>query len=148
MSADTGLPDYVGDHFSYLVKSSKVQRLGQAVFFGSSLLLPVVMGAVLLTWTGALPRVSRLALLTISTVFSVSVLWYLVWMQNRLRTFRSERPASYERWYGFSRRRSFGGSSLPSQFKLAKMQLRYVFLGREPSPEETLQLTMQFSRRS
>lgn len=148
MSVDTGLPDYVRDHFTYVVKASKWPRLGQAVFFGSSLSLPFVMGAVLLTWSERLPVPSRVALVIISVVFSVSVLWYLFWMQSRLKTFRQERPASYERWYGLSRRRSFGGSSLGSQLRLAKMQLKYVFLGKEPSAQETLELTMLFSRRS
>lgn len=147
MSVDTGLPDYVGDHFTYVVKSSGWSRLGQAIFFGSSLLLPFVMGAILLMWTEGVPPVSPAVLVVIGAVFGASVIWYLFWMQKRLETFRRERPGSYERWYGLSRRRSFGGSSLSGQMKLAKMQLRYVFLGREPSSSETLELTMRFSRR-
>lgn len=147
MRADTGLPDYVGDHFAYVIKSSKWPRLGQAVFFGSSLLLPFIMGVILLTWSEQSHPVSRVALIITTVVFGVSVVWYLIWMQNRLETFREERPGSYERWYGLRRPQSFGGTSVSSQLRLAKMQLRYVFFGKEPSPDETLQLTMQFSRR-
>lgn len=146
MSIDTGLPDYVRDHFTYVVKAKKWPRLGQALFFGSSLSLPFVSGAILVTWSEPLHPVSRVAFIITAAVFGLSVVWYLIWMQSRLERFRRERPASYDRWYGLNRRRSFGGSSLAGQLKLAKMQLKYIFFGKEPSPDETLDLTMRFSR--
>ena len=147
MSTETGLPDYVGDHFAYVIRAERGPRIGQAIFFGSSLLLPVIMGFILLSWSGELPVASRIALIATTGVFGVSLIWYLVWMQARLEKFRSQCPDSYNRWYGMNRRRSFAGAGVGSQMRLAKLQMRYLFLGKEPPPAETLALTMRFSRR-
>jgi len=147
MSTETGLPDYVGDHFTYILKATRGPRIGQAIFFGSSLLLPVIMGVILLTWSGRLPLGSRIALIITTAVFGVSLIWYLVWMQARLEKFRKECPGSYNCWYGINKRRSFAGIGLGGQMRLAKIQARYLFLGKEPPATETLALTMRFSRR-
>jgi hypothetical protein len=57
-------------------------------------------------------------------------------------------PASYARWFGAKRRGPFGGMHLGSNLRLAKLQLRYLLLSREPSPTETLALSMAFARHS
>ncbi|MGI8427344.1 MAG: hypothetical protein ACR2FO_08535 [Actinomycetota bacterium] len=145
---ETGLPDYVGDHFAYILKAGRGPRIGQAIFFGSSLLLPVIMGVILLTWSGQLPAASRGALYVTTAVFAVSTIWYLIWMQVRLEKFRTQCPDSYNCWYGINKRRSFAGMGLGGQLRLAKIQASYVFLGKEPPASETLDLTMRFSRRA
>lgn len=121
-------------------------RLGQAVFFGSSLLLPLVIGIGLLTWEGQFASPAILAMGLTAAVFVISLIWYLSWMEIRLHKFRSERRSSYERWYGFRRRIGSQGT-LSGQLRLAKLQARYVFLGKEPSAQETLALTMDFARK-
>jgi len=141
----TGLPDYVGEHFDYIVRGSLPIRIGQAIFFGSSLLLPAVIGVGLLTWEGSLITTGTMVMTVTTVVFAISMLWYLSWMEVRLHRFRSERPASYERWYGYRRRASRG--SLGDQFQLAKIQARYVFLGKDPDPGETLALSVRLSRK-
>jgi len=145
MTNDTGLPDYVREHFDFVVRGTLMVRIGQAIFFGSSLLLPVVIGIGVLTWEPGTTAPNTLAMSAITAIFIASLVWYLSWMEIRLHKFRSERRASYERWYGFRRR--IGQGSMADQWRLAKLQARYVFLGKEPSPSETLALSMQFSRK-
>lgn len=141
---DTGLPDYVADHFQYLVRSSSPARTGQVAFFGSGLLLPVMFLLIPVE-----PVTLGLApLIVTGTIFFASFLWYLVWMQGRLNRFRTERPASYARWFGLRRSGPFGGFHLLGQLRLAKMQARYLLTSREPSPAETFALTMYFVRNS
>jgi len=147
MSNDTGLPDYVGDHFKYLITASPKARFGQAIFFGSSFLLPILTAVSVFIWSGKYAGAATILFMSEGAVFAGSTLWYLWWMQRRLDVFRTERPVSYERWYGLHRTRSFGGLNLPGQWRLAVIQARYVFLGKIPSAAQTLDLTMEFARR-
>ena len=146
MPPETGLPDLVGDHFRYVVIASRAARIGQAIFFASAILLPLGIAFSLFSLATRLDAPDMRPLIAVGAVFCASLIWYLSWMEVRLHRFRTENPASYQRWYGYERKKSFGGT-VSSQLKLAKLQARYVFLGKEPSPEETLDLTMEMARR-
>ncbi|MGH2767583.1 MAG: hypothetical protein ACRDIF_01310 [Actinomycetota bacterium] len=144
--SETGLTDYVADLFAYLVRSSPLERMGQLMFFGTALLLPPVFLAWVLPWPAQ--RLLQVVMVVMGVAFLGSFVWYLSWMIARLGKFRRERPASYARWFEGGRGRPFGGFHLIGQLRLAKMQARYLFLSREPSPSETWALTMDFVRRS
>jgi hypothetical protein len=143
MENDTGLPDFVGDHFAYMVRGSAGVRFGQLIFFGSGLALPVIAIAGLKKWAveGGFARTLLFAVLGL---FVASLMWYLQWMQSRLQRFRNERPSSYSRWFGRRKRKS-----LPAglHLRLTRMHLRYLLLSRAPTPAETLTLSMMLARR-
>lgn len=149
MLSDGGLPDYIADHFTYLVRCSKPARLGQLSFFGLGLL--VALGGPFLIPALAAGNPSafrRGVLIGIGAVFTASFLWYVSWFAERQHKFRTEMPASYARWFGAKRRGPFGGMHLASNLQLAKLQIRYLLLSREPSRDETLALSMAFARHS
>ncbi|HVL51189.1 MAG TPA: hypothetical protein VM754_06790 [Actinomycetota bacterium] len=142
---DSGLPDYVDDLFKYLVRSSVPTRIGQLVFFVSGLVLPVLMLLALPNADGHKALSSPVPLAITGTVFGGCLLWYLGWLEVRRHRFRKEKPTSYARWFG--RRQKRLGSQAPlAQLDLLKLQIRYVLFGKEPSPAETLALTMRFVR--
>jgi hypothetical protein len=143
----SGLPDYVGDHFEYLVRSSPPIRLGQAVFFISGLILPMMMLMAIPDIEGNRMLGSYIPLIITAAVFTISLVWHLTWIEMRRFRFRKERPDSYRRWFGWRNRR-LGSSDLMGQMGLLRLQMRYVFLGKEPSSVETLELTMRFVRNS
>jgi hypothetical protein len=148
MLTDGGLPDYVADHFTYLVRCSKPARIAQLSFFGLALF--VALGGPFLA-TGLVDdpnAIHRAVLIAIGAVFAASFLWYVQWFHDRQHKFREEMPTSYARWFGSRRRGPFGGFHVRSNLRLAKLQLRYLLLSREPSPTETLQLSMEFARHS
>ena len=142
---DSGLPDYVADHFKYLVRSSVPTRIGQLVFFISGLILPVLMLMVLPNADGEKALDSPVPLVVFGAIFGVCLFWYLGWLEMRRHQFRTEKPASYARWFGWRQRR-LGSRNPAAQMGLIKMHMRYVLLGKEPSPTETLALTMRFVR--
>ncbi len=144
-STDSGLPDYVDDLFKYLVRSSVPTRIGQLVFFVSGLILPVLMLMVLPNADGEKALNSPIPLVVTGTIFGACLVWYLPWLEMRRHRFRKEKPASYARWFSWRQRR-LGSRDPLAQLGLIKMQVRYVFLGKEPSPTETLALTMRFVR--
>ncbi|MGH2706272.1 MAG: hypothetical protein ACRDJ4_14655 [Actinomycetota bacterium] len=149
MGNETGLPDYVGDHFAYLVRSSPLGRIGQLIFFGSGVALPVAFGVSFRTLAeGGAPFGLKAMLLALGGIFLASLLWYLGWTTERKEAFRKERPASYNRWFGPRRTGPFGGFSYRNRLRLAFLQIRYLFSSREPSSTETLALTMEFVRHS
>jgi hypothetical protein len=147
VNSQSGLPDYVGDHFEYLVRSSLAIRLGQAVFFISGLILPAMMLLAIPDIEGNKVLTSYVPLIVTAAVFTISLVWHLTWIEMRRYRFRKERPDSYKRWFGWRNRR-LGSSDLMGQMGLLRLQMRYVFLGKEPSPVETLELTMRFVRNS
>jgi hypothetical protein len=144
---ESGLPDYVGDHFAYLVKSSVLSRLGQAIFMISGIVNPVMLLLALPDAEGNAVLSTLTPLIISASVFAASFIWYLVWFEVRRRRYRDEQPTSYARWYG-RRRRPLTSRDLLGQLRLIKLQVRYVFLGKEPSNVETLALTMRFVRNS
>jgi hypothetical protein len=149
MGNETGLPDYVGDHFAYLVRSSPLGRLGQLIFFGSGVTLPVAFAASFRTLAeGAAPPGLKALLLALGGIFLASLLWYLAWTTERKEAFRRERPASYNRWFGRRPSGPFGGFSARNRLRLAFLQIRYLFSSKEPTSSETLALTMEFVRHS
>ena len=142
MENDTGLPDFVGDHFAYMVRGSAGVRFGQLVFFGSGLALPVIAVALVKQW--ALEAgFARTLLFGVLGLFVASLMWYLQWMQSRLQRFRKERPSSYSRWFGRRKRKA-----LPAglHLRLTRMHLRYLLLSRAPTKAETLTLSMMLAR--
>ncbi|HEX2054632.1 MAG TPA: hypothetical protein VHJ78_13015 [Actinomycetota bacterium] len=143
---DSGLPDYVDDLFNYLVRSSVPQRIGQVVFFVTGLILPVLMLMIIPDVDGETALDSPLPLIVTGTIFGACLLWYLSWLEVRRHRFRKEKPASYARWFGWRQKR-LGSRNPFAQLDLLKLQMRYVFLGKEPSPAETLALTMRFVRK-
>jgi hypothetical protein len=147
VNSQSGLPDYVGDHFEYLVRSSALIRLSQAVFFITGLVLPVLMIMAIPDIEGNRILGSYVPLILIAAVFAISLVCHLTWTEMRRFRFRKERPDSYKRWFGWRNRR-LGSSDLMGQMRLLRLQMRYVFLGKEPSPVETLELTMRFVRNS
>ena len=66
--------------------------------------------------------------------------------KERQQKFRHEMPSSYARWFGARRRGPFGGMHPGPNLRLVKMQIRYLVLEREPSPDETLALSLDFAR--
>ncbi len=144
---DSGLPDYVDDLFKYLVRSSVPSRLGQLAFFITGLILPVLMLMIIPNADGERALENMTPLIVIGSIFGACLIWYLSWLEIRRHRFRTEKPASYARWFGWRQRR-LGAQDPLAQLSLIKMQIRYVFLGREPSPVETLALTMRFVRKS
>ena len=147
VNSQSGLPDYVGDHFEYLVRCSPLIRVGQAVFFISGLVLPAMMMMAIPDIEGNRMLVSYIPLIITAAVFAISLVWHLSWIEMRRFRFRKERPDSYRRWFGWRNRR-LGSSYLMGQMGLLRLQMRYVFLGKEPSSVETLELTMRFVRNS
>jgi hypothetical protein len=143
---DSGLPDYVDDLFNYLVRSSVPQRIGQVLFFVTGLILPVLMLMVLPDAEGETALDSPMPLIVTGSVFGACLLWYLGWLEIRRHRFRKEKPASYARWFGWRQKR-LGSRNPFAQLDLLRLQMRYVFFGKEPSPAETLALTMRFVRR-
>ncbi|MGQ0678856.1 MAG: hypothetical protein ACT4OM_04230 [Actinomycetota bacterium] len=144
MDNSSGLPDYVADHFAYFVRSSPMTRLGQASFFVSGLILPVLMLLALPNLQGEKVIDSSIPLIAVAAMFSTLLVWHLSWIEIRRFRFRKEKPSSYARWFGRQRRRL--GSTPFGQIGLLRLQMRYVFLGKEPSPRETLELTMRLVR--
>ena len=144
---DSGLPDYVDDLFKYLVRSNVPSRIGQVVFFISGLIMPVLMLMFIPNADGERPLENMTPLIVTAAIFGSCLVWYLSWLEIRRHRFRTEKPASYARWFGWRQRR-LGSRDPLAQLSLIKMQMRYVFLGKEPSPTETLALTMRFVRKS
>lgn len=144
---DAGLPDFVGDHFNYLVRSSLPIRVGQGLFFISGLTLPVMMLLALPDIYGNKILESFIPLILTAVVFVVSLIWHLSWIEMRRHRFRTEKPASYARWFGWKNRRLASRDPL-GQIGLLKLQMRYMFFGKEPSQVETLELTMRLVRRN
>lgn len=142
---DSGLPDYVADLFKYLVRSSVPARVGQVVFFLTGMILPVLMLMILPNAEGDRALNTTAPVIATALVFGICLVWYLGWIELRRHRFRQEAPASYARWFGWRQRR-LGTHNPAAQIGLLKLQMRYVFLGREPSPAETLALTMRFVR--
>ncbi|MGH2731545.1 MAG: hypothetical protein ACRDJG_01100 [Actinomycetota bacterium] len=140
------MPDYVGDHFTYLIRGSLPARVGQLAFFISALLIP----AWFAFWgPGYLLGSARAAPgLMAGGVLLASFVWYAAWIHQRLQRYRQEQPASYLRWFAIRRRSLLGRLHLRPQIRFARMQLRYLLLSQEPSATETLSLTMYFVRES
>jgi nitric oxide reductase large subunit len=147
VSYESGLPDYVRDHFEYLVRSSAASRLVQAVFFISGLIFPVMLMLAIPDLEGNKVINSYVPLIVTAAVFTASMIGYVAWVEIRLLRFRRERPESYQRWFGWRNRR-LGSRDVMGQLELIRMQMRYVFLGKEPSDGETLELTMRMVRRA
>ncbi|MDQ4149294.1 MAG: hypothetical protein M3164_04785 [Actinomycetota bacterium] len=147
MTNESGLPDYVGDHFAYLVRSSVPTRIGQALFLVSGLVNPVLLLLALPNADGEAALPSLTPLIVSGVIFGASFIWYFAWFEVRRQRFREEQPTSYARWYG-RRLRPLASRDLLGQLRLLKLHMRYVFLGKEPSPVETLALTMRFVRNS
>jgi hypothetical protein len=145
---DSGLPDYVEDLFRYLVRSSVPMRIAQVVFFISGLILPVLMLMILPNAEGETALDTYLPLFVIGTIFAGCLFWYLGWLEMRRHQFRTEKPASYARWFGSRERERRLRRDPLAQIGLLKLQLRYVLFGKEPSSTETLALTMRFVRKS
>ncbi len=144
---DGRLPDYVGDHFTYLIRGSRSARMGQLVFFVSALLVPLwfaIWGPSYLLDAGG----GAMGMALIAGVLLVSFAWYATWIHQRLRRYRQEQPASYLRWFAMRRRAFLSKLHLRPQLRFARMQLRYLLSSREPSAAETFSLTMQFIRQS
>ncbi|GAC1363986.1 MAG: hypothetical protein NVSMB32_06070 [Actinomycetota bacterium] len=148
MMSDGGLPDYIADHFRYLVRCSKPARYGQLTFYGMAVLSAI--GAPLLApdLLGHPSLINRLVLIGFGLVFAASFLWYVSWFHERQSKFRTEMPSSYARWFGARRRGPFGGMSMSLNLRLARLQIRYLVSAREPSPDETLALSLAFARHS
>lgn len=145
---DSGLPDYVEDLFRYLVRSSVPMRIAQVVFFISGLILPVLMLMILPNADGERALDTYVPLVVIGSIFAGCLFWYLGWLEMRRQQFRTEKPASYSRWFGWRERERRLRRDPLAQLGLLKLQLRYVLFGKEPSPTETLALTMKFVRKS
>lgn len=148
MMSDGGLPDYIADHFRYLVRCSKPARLGQLAFFGLGLLVALAGPFFLPDLVNASGIVDKAILFVGGAAFVGSFLWYVTWFQERRDRFRKEMPASYARWFGARRRSPFGGLHLKPNLRLAHIQIRYLLTSQEPSPNETLALTLDFARHS
>lgn len=142
---DSGLPDYVADLFHYLVRSTVAMRVGQVIFFITGLILPALMLMVLPDADGNKALNSPIPLIVTGSIFTVCLFWYLGWREVRRHRFRKEKPASYARWFGWQQKR-LGSKDPIGQWGLLKLQIRYVVFGREPSPAETLSLTMRLVR--
>jgi hypothetical protein len=140
---DSGLPDYVGDHFTYLVRSTVPIRIGQALFMVSGLVNPLLLLLALPDANGNAVLPNLIPLIVSASIFAVSFIWYLAWFEHRRQRFRKEQPTSYARWYG-RRAKPLARHDLLGQLRLLNLHLRYVFLGKEPSSVETLALTMRF----
>jgi hypothetical protein len=144
MENDTGLPDFVGDHFKYMVRGSAGVRFGQLIFFGSGLALPIIAIVGLKQWAVE-AGFTRTLLFAVLGLFVVSLLWYLQWMQSRMQRFRAERPSSYSRWFDRRRKRKRFPPGL--HLRLTHLHLRYLLFSRDPTPAETLSLSMMLARR-
>ncbi|HYN99146.1 MAG TPA: hypothetical protein VEU28_05690, partial [Actinomycetota bacterium] len=101
---DSGLPDYVDDLFRYLVRSNVAIRIAQVVFFICGLILPVMMLMILPNENGETVLDSYIPLFVIGTIFAACLFWYLGWLEVRRHRFRTEKPASYARWFGWRER--------------------------------------------
>ncbi|HEX2149558.1 MAG TPA: hypothetical protein VHI31_05210 [Actinomycetota bacterium] len=145
---DSGLPDYVDDLFRYLVRSNMAIRMAQVVFFICGLILPVMMLMILPNENGETVLDTYIPLFVIGTIFAACLFWYLGWLEVRRHRFRTEKPASYARWFGWRERERRLRRDPIAQLAFLKLQMRYVLFGKEPSPSETLALTMRFVRKS
>ena len=148
MSNHGGLPDYIADHFAYLVRCSKPARYAQLAFFGLGLLLPPAAAIFAPSLVDHPDGWNTVLLIAAGIVFAASFVWYVSWLHERQIKFRTEMPMSYARWFGARRRGPFGGMHPGPNFRLAKLQVRYLLLSREPSPAETLALSLDFARHS
>lgn len=148
MPTDGGLPDYIADHFAYLVRCSKPARLGQLAFFGLGMFVALAGPWLAPDFVSDPSLLHKAVLIAIGAVFAASFLWYVSWFQGRQQKFRQEMPSSYARWYGAKRRGPFGGFHFRSNMRLARLQLRYLMTSREPESAETLALSMEFARHS
>jgi hypothetical protein len=148
MPADGGLPDYIADHFRYIVCCSKPARLAQLTFFGLGIFVALAGPWLAPDIVSDPSLLHKAVLVAIGGVFAGTFLWYVSWLQNRQHKFREEMPSSYARWYGARRRGPFGGFHLRSNIRLARLQLRYLVTSREPDSTETLALSMEFARHS
>jgi hypothetical protein len=144
MDSDSGLPDFVGDHFQYMVRGSAGVRFGQLIFFGSGLALPIIAVVGLRKWAVE-GGFTRALLIGVLGLFVISFMWYLQWMQSRLQRFRAERPSSYSRW--FDRRRKRKAMPAGLHMRLTGIHVRYLLLSRDPTPAETLSLSLMLARR-
>lgn len=147
MDNTSGLPDYVGDHFAYLVRSSVPVRIVQTVFFVSGLALPVMMLLALPDIGGNRVLDSPVPLILTAAVFTISLIWHMSWIEIRRHRFRTEQPTSYARWFGWRNKR-LGNRDFRGQLGLLKLQINYVLFGKEPSAVETLELTMHLVRKN
>src|ERR1700760_3955985 len=121
MLSDGGLPDYIADHFRYLVRCSKPARLGQLAFFGLGTGLPLVGAFVAPSLAvGHHGIILKLILIGLAAIFAASFLWYVSWIHERQRKFRDEMPSSYARWFGVRRRGPFGGMHPGPNLRLVK----------------------------
>lgn len=143
---DSGLPDYVDDLFRYLVRSSVAIRMAQVVFFVSGLILPILMLMILPNADGERALDTPVPLFVLGAIFAACLFSYLGWLEMRRHRFRTEKPASYARWFGWRQKRLH--RDMMAQLGLLKLQIRYVLFGKEPSPTETLALTMRIVRKS
>src|SRR5437588_12292756 len=76
MLSDGGLPDYIADHFRYLVRCSKPARLGQLAFFGLGIGLPLVGAFVAPTLVEHHGRWLTQVLIGLAVVCAASLRWY------------------------------------------------------------------------
>jgi MFS family permease len=146
MFNDGGLPDYIADHFRYLVRCSKPARFAQLAFFGLGLVLPPVAAFLAPSLADHPWRWPTPILIVLGFIFAASFLWYVSWIHERRLKFREEMPNSYARWFGIRRHGPFGGMHPGPNLRLVKMQLKYLVLEQEPSAAETLALSMDFAR--
>lgn len=142
---DSGLPDYVDDLFRYLIRTSVAMRVGQIVCFVTGMTLPVLMLMIFPNADGERALHTPVPLFVLGAIFTACLFWYLGWLEYRRHRFRKEKPASYARWFGWQQRRLRRSDPI-AQLALLKLQIRYVFFGREPTPVETLALTMRLVR--
>jgi hypothetical protein len=113
MSNHGGLPDYIADHFAYLVRCSKPARYAQLAFFGLGLVLPPV-GAFFAPSLVDHPGGNTVPLVILGIVFAASFVWYVSWLHERQIKFRTEMPMSYARWFG-ARRRGPSAACIPAR---------------------------------
>jgi len=103
MSNHGGLPDYIADHFAYLVRCSKPARYAQLAFFGLGLVLPPVGPSSHQAWWTTRAGTAVL-LIILGIVFAASFIWYVSWLHERQIKFRTEMPMSYAPLVGARRR--------------------------------------------
>src|SRR5258708_15309086 len=119
MSNHGGLPDYIADHFAYLVRCSKPARYAQLAFFGLGLLLPPAAAVFAPSLVDHPEGLNAVVLIAAAIVFAASFVWYVSWLHERQIKFRTEMPMSYARWFGARRRGPVGGArpraSLPDR---------------------------------
>src|SRR2546429_9151435 len=104
MSNHGGLPDYIADHFAYLVRCSTPARYAQLAFFGLGLLLPPAAAVFAPSLVDHPDGLNAVVLIAAGIVFAASFVWYVSWLHERQIKFRTEMPMSYARWFGVRRR--------------------------------------------